>query len=195
MQDPSAVFDALCLSPGAVFLDLGCGAGEYALHAAKIVGPRGLVYALDSSRVSLDALLDLATHDGLHNVEVLAADILRPLPLPDECVDVCFAATVLHAYELDRIAAALFPETRRVLKPGGHLAVLECKKEDWGFGPPLDARHTPEQIATAAHETGFEQIAFAEFQYNYLIQFSASSGQASWMGQSFPEPEPELERG
>ncbi len=176
MQDPADVVEALRLDPGAVFLDLGCGAGEYALHAGRIIGPHGLVYALDSSQPSLDALLDLATSDGLHNVEVLAADMLQRLPLPDACVDVCFAATVLHAYKLERIAEALFPEIRRILKPGGRLAVLECKKEDSGFGPPLAARHAPEQIAHAAREVGFEQVALAGFRYNYLIQFSVPAG-------------------
>lgn len=35
MHDPRKVFNALALERGDVFLDLGCGPGEYAMEAAR----------------------------------------------------------------------------------------------------------------------------------------------------------------
>ncbi len=47
MHDPKVIFNELNLKEGNIFLDLGCGKGEYSIYAAKIGGDSGLVYALD----------------------------------------------------------------------------------------------------------------------------------------------------
>ena len=47
MHEPDGIFSALELERGDRFLDLGCGPGDYAVHASSIVGDSGLVYALD----------------------------------------------------------------------------------------------------------------------------------------------------
>ena len=56
MHDSKTVFGALGLKPGETFLDLGCGPGDYAMAAAKIVGPSGTVIAFDKWRSHVDGL-------------------------------------------------------------------------------------------------------------------------------------------
>ena len=45
-------------------LDFGCGSGNYALPAAKIVGEKGVIYALDKNRWKLDDLMRKAGSRG-----------------------------------------------------------------------------------------------------------------------------------
>ncbi len=46
-QKPEEVLDALALAPGQTVCDIGAGPGYFALRAAKRVGPRGHVFAVD----------------------------------------------------------------------------------------------------------------------------------------------------
>lgn len=92
--------------------------------------------------------------------------------MPAGSVDVCFISTVLHIYKLEEIGTRLFSQIRDPLKPGGRVAILECKKEDAGFGPPVEKRHSPEAICDAVAHLGFREIGLVDLGYNYLIQFS-----------------------
>ena len=68
------VLDALLrlVAPGETWLDIGAGAGRYALPIALALAPSGgRVIALDASPGMLDALLDLQTEHGVTDVEVI----------------------------------------------------------------------------------------------------------------------------
>jgi len=171
MQDPKLVFGRLKLKDGDCFLDLGCGPGDYSIVASEIVGDSGLVYALDRQRDAIDNLVEKANVRGLENIKAMVSDITEPLPLEDNCVDVCFIATVLHSLNFVDVEKTLFNQVRRVLKPGGHLAIIECKKEDQPFGPPMYMRLSPEDLEDSINKYGFEKISLVDLGYNYMIQF------------------------
>ncbi len=141
---------ALRLGPGQVLVDAGCGPGGHALDAAAAVGPAGAVYALDVDVRLLRDLARAAADRGLDRVQALAADITARIPLPDACADACLAATVLHMPRVSRALGAVFGELRRILKPGGRLAVLECDPEAWGGGPAGSRRRREGELAAAA---------------------------------------------
>ena len=68
------VLDALIrlIEPGETWIDIGAGAGRYALPIALALAPTGgRVIALDASHGMLDALLDLQTEHGVADVEVI----------------------------------------------------------------------------------------------------------------------------
>ncbi len=174
MHDADLVFAELDLAQGDSFLDLGCGPGDYALRASDLVGEGGAVYALDSWPEMIEELKQRATERGLRNVSAMLADITLPLPLADDSIDTCFAATVLHALDLAQAGPGLFGEVHRVLKPGGQLAVIECKKEEMPFGPPLHMRLSPEDVERLAARCGFEKAGLTDLGYNYMIRFIAT---------------------
>lgn len=174
MHDSEFVFQELKLAEGDFFLDLGCGAGDYTIRAAQMVGDSGLVFALDIWDGVIDHLTEEATFQGLKNIKPMVADITGRLPIEDNTIDVCFIATVLHAMDFEKNKKNLFNEIQRVLKPNGRLAIIECKKEDQPFGPRMQSRLSPEELTPIAIQSGFQQIAFSDLGYNYLIQFAIS---------------------
>ncbi len=68
------VLDALLrlIEPGETWIDIGAGAGRYALPIALALAPSGgRVIALDASPGMLDALLELRSEHGVTDVEVI----------------------------------------------------------------------------------------------------------------------------
>ena len=171
LHDPNAVFRQLDLNPGDAFLDLGCGPGDYTLEAARRVGPAGRVYALDKSALMVRRLRETAETEGLANVEASVADITGRLPIDDGCIDRCLICTVLHVFGQTGIGKVAYGEIRRVLKPDGRLAVIELKREERPFGPPLERRLAPQVVEAAVGRCGFERFGMVEFEYTYLLQF------------------------
>ncbi len=171
MHDPEAVFNELSLKPGDHFLDLGCGPGEYSIYAAGLVGDSGVVYALEKWAYMIDGLKEEADDRGIGNIKPMTADITEPLPIHDQSMDVCLLSTVLHIFRLPDIEKPLFPEIRRILKPGGRVAVIECKREDQPFGPPKHMRLSPEMVERAVSKYGFTKLGLKDLGYNYMIQF------------------------
>lgn len=171
LHDPAVVFDALCLAPGETFLDIGCGPGDYAIRAAEIVRPFGRVYAVDVLPQIILPLVTRAQREGIGHLRAVTADITRGLAFDDNSVDVAFASTVLHCLELEKAGERIFEDVRRVLRPSGRLAVLECKKEELPFGPRLHMRLAPDDIRVVASRTGFQEVGYYDLGYGYLLLF------------------------
>ncbi len=110
-------------------LDIATGTGDLALTIARAL-PEVEVLGTDFCA----PMLEVAKRRGLRNV--LEADALH-LPLPDASFD---AATV--AFGLRNMAdyAAALREFRRVLRPGGHLLVLDFSMPE---NPLLAALYRP----------------------------------------------------
>jgi ubiquinone/menaquinone biosynthesis C-methylase UbiE len=171
VHDPELVFAALRLEPGMTVLDLGCGAGDYALRAAGIVGKTGAVFAMDRMAKAIEGLRQRALETETTNLKTVVADITAPLPLDDSMIDVCLIATVLHMMRSSANYQSIFEEVRRVLKPGGRLVIIECHKMETGFGPPTALRVDPGELEATLIPLGFEKVNLVDLGYTYLIQF------------------------
>jgi len=171
MHDPTIVFQELALKAGDAFLDLGCGTGDYSINAAKEVGKSGIVYAADVRKELLDSLAERALAAGLTSIRVVSADMRDPLPFRDAEIDVCFISTVLHVPDVWNVRNTIFPEVRRIIKPGGRLIIIECKKEEMPFGPPLSMRLSPDELEGCISAYGFAKTDIVDLGYNYMIKF------------------------
>ncbi|WP_035074643.1 class I SAM-dependent methyltransferase [Maridesulfovibrio zosterae] len=171
MHDSNLVFEALELKNGDVFFDMGCGPGDYSIHAAKDLGIAGTVYALDSNISMLKTVDNKAITNGLSNIQTVYGDMTGVLPFEDESVDTCFMSTSLHCMDLQKCGTAIFKEVERILKPSGQVAVIECKKEKVDFGPPVHMRISAEDLKSVVQPLGFYVTSYLNLGFNYMIQF------------------------
>ncbi len=107
------------LAPGDKVLDVACGTGLVSLQAARAVGPLGQVLGIDLSGQMVEAAARHAGGCGLANVDFARMDG-ETLELPDGGFDAALCA--LGLMYMPEPGQAL-REMRRVLKPGGRLAL------------------------------------------------------------------------
>ncbi len=139
-HDPALLFGRVGLRRGEVLVDLGCGTGFFALPAAKSVGKRGRVLAVDKTPEMLKVLREKLERVGTDNIEVIQADILST-GIEKGTVDVAFMANTFHD-----VRGGSLKEVERILRPSGRLVILDWKKVPTQFGPLLEARLTPEEV-------------------------------------------------
>jgi arsenite methyltransferase len=109
------------IEPGAVVLDLGCGAGTDLLIAAQMTGPKGRVIGVDMTAGMLELARATADEMGMGNVE-LHESLIESLPLDDVSVDVVISNGVI---DLVPDKDAVLDEIDRVLRPGGRLQLAD----------------------------------------------------------------------
>ena len=137
----------LGLRPGARVLDVCCGTGASALHAARTVGETGSVTGVDLSARLLGLARRKAKKEGLANVDFRVGDMAH-LPFPDASFDaVVIVFGIFFAPDMAGQIAAL---ARRV-RPGGVLAVTT-------WGPRLfEPLYTPFLDAVRSRRPGIEE--------------------------------------
>jgi SAM-dependent methyltransferase len=121
-QELRAMVGDLPLRPGDRALDLACGDGAYALWLAERIGPRGRVFAVDSSPAYLElAAAAVAASPFGGRVELQLGDAYS-LPFAEGSFDLGWCAQSLFSLP-DPVGA--LRELRRVTRPGGAVAVFE----------------------------------------------------------------------
>ncbi len=118
-KDPHKALNAAGINPGQKVLEAGCGPGFFTIPAAKMVGPKGSVCALDMSPSAIERVQQKIEKAGVTNVETVLADAART-GLPDESFDLIFLFGLDHAKGDMR---GIMAEMHRLLKPGGVLAI------------------------------------------------------------------------
>ena len=121
---------------GQTAADIGCGSGRDTKLLSKLVGPGGLVYAVDSRRERLDhfgAPRGRADDRGEVRVRVAAAHRLRFIP--DGSVDFVLSNNVLCCTN-ERFAAV--QEIARILRPGGTAYLRVSRLSSEGASPLTD---------------------------------------------------------
>ena len=150
-QKPDQVIKTLHISPRDVVADIGAGGGYFTERFSKTVGPFGLVYATDVQDVMLEDLKKRANARGLHNVKVVRGAFDNPM-LPENSCDLVFFSSVYK--EIDN-RVDYMRKVRRVLKPGGRVAIIEYRPGATVVGPPPEMRLSSEQVKGELAASGF----------------------------------------
>jgi predicted methyltransferase len=120
-QRPLDVLRALDLRPGNTVVDLGSGAGYFALKLSPAVGKQGQVLAVDLRRLSLFFLWTRALLRGQHNVQVIVGEEDAPR-LRTDTVDAALICNTYHEFSHPEL---IVDSVYRSLRPGGRLVVVD----------------------------------------------------------------------
>ncbi len=150
-QRPAEVLKALDLRPGNVVVDLGSGAGYFALKLSPIVGKQGRVLAVDIRKLSLSFLGIRALLSQKRNIRVVLSDEGDPR-LPPGAVDAVLIANTFHELREPKV---VLDHVSRSLRPGGRLVIVDRS-------PRQSVSHVHEVdrlfVDAELRQTGFEIV-------------------------------------
>jgi demethylmenaquinone methyltransferase/2-methoxy-6-polyprenyl-1,4-benzoquinol methylase len=122
-----SAMDELNLPVGGLGLDAGCGIGLQALLLAQKTGAKGRVTGVDLSFSCLDRAENNASKAGVaHRVNFLAGDVAS-LPFKEKTFDWAWSSDCIGYAPIAPLP--LIMELKRVVKPGGIIALLGWSSE------------------------------------------------------------------
>jgi len=133
---------------GGTWADLGAGDGAFTLALAELIGPAGVIHAVDRDRGALRELERHVARDAA-TVHTLVADFTRPLALPP--LDGIVMANSLHFVRDKR---PVLGRVREMLRPDGRLLLVEYDVDD---GNPW----VPHPLSFATWKSLAEECGFA----------------------------------
>ncbi|MYW91426.1 class I SAM-dependent methyltransferase [Amycolatopsis rubida] len=160
------VVEALRIEPGNRLLDLACGRGGYGLEIASRTGAQ--LIGVDFARAALGQAQALARHFDSVDAEFILGD-LAGTTLASGSVD---AVACVDAIQFQPTAAS-FGEIRRVLRPGGRVALTT-----WEAADPADER-VPARIRAVDTEGGLAGAGFTNVVVRERPQWRAAE-RAMW---------------
>ena len=165
---------------GARVLDVACGRGAVLFHAAEHVGPSGHVTGIDLAEgMARETQMEIQRR-GLKQAEARQMDA-ENLTFPDSSFDFVLCGFSLQFFpHLDQALSGF----RRVLKPGGHIAVTTWASDDerWNWFDDLRNQYgavvklgsqsldKPEEIQRWFSQAGFMNIQITSKELDMVYQ-------------------------
>ena len=144
--DAREIIKSLGLKGNEVFMDAGCGDGHVAMIAHDLLDEDAIIYAVDIYDASIEDMQNEVDEKGIKNIIPICADATEHIDVEDDFVDVILLINVWHHFNVARKMDEAAIELKRILKPGGRIAVMEYKKEEARHGPRYPMRVSHEVI-------------------------------------------------
>jgi ubiquinone/menaquinone biosynthesis C-methylase UbiE len=166
IMPPGDILLVLGLKSGETMIDIGAGSGYFSLPASEIVGEKGNVIAIDTSKEMIEELASQVKKSSAQNITVVLSQEYD-LAVEDNQSDFAFICTVLHEIE-DKIL--FLKAVRNVMKPNSKLAIVEWAKKPMEKGPPLQDRIGMPEAEDLLNGLGFHGIHATVYnEYFYFV--------------------------
>jgi len=149
LLDPMEILGRLGVTTGSIVADLGCGgAGHFVIPAAKLVGHKTIVFAVDIQKSVLASVTSIGRMEGIQNIKTIWADLesLGSTRITEESLDFGMIINMLFQ---SKNHEAVLKEAMRLVKPDGKIMVVDWKDGHPTFGPE-GVRVDPEKIKQIA---------------------------------------------
>jgi len=163
-QNPDEILGAVKLESGWIAADFGCGSGYFTVLLAQKVTK---VYAIDIQKEMLRFLENRIRLLGIGNIELRLS---RPdeIPLENEAADFLMSINTLHEFD-DK--AGMAKEMKRVIKHEGSLLIVDFKRQETKFGPPVRIRVAKDKAIRLFEDHSFTLLNAKDLPYHYLLAF------------------------
>ena len=169
---PENVVTELNLPESGVVAVFSAGPDLFASAVSERVGKRGLVYSLELTDEPMPAPPPRPVPGYLRMRQKESGQ----LALADESVDLALWA---FAFRTLSHVASMLAETRRILKPGGRLAVVDWIRREEPLGPRRDDRVSAATCERCLAASGFGLIAQRAINgSHYLVVGRRPAGEA-----------------
>lgn len=135
-----AVLEAMKVDQTSEVLDIGSGVGVFTIPFSKCCKS---VHAVDISEKMVEFLESQVEEDEIENIEVFLGEIKD---LQTYTYSHIFMSHILHEIETVAERQLFKQELLRLSYKGSKIGVIEWKKEETGYGPPLSERLKEEEI-------------------------------------------------
>ncbi|MDA8168760.1 MAG: class I SAM-dependent methyltransferase [Nitrospiraceae bacterium] len=151
--NPDLVWNTLALGKAKTLVDIGAGTGVFAVRFMKKTA-NGKMYACDISDAMIDWMNENLPADARDSVVPVKMEE-SSVPLPDGMADLVYMINLHHElYEPEKVIA----ECHRLLKGGGNLMIIDWKKSETPYGPPVSIRVDADTIAAQMQKGGFSGV-------------------------------------
>lgn len=173
LLDPREILeDKVKLGYGDFVGDLGCGPKAYfTFQSARIVGDKGMVYAVDVLKEVLSSVESHVKTQGLYNIKTVWSnlEINGATKIAESSLDLGILNNIL--FQSSNIPEML-KEAVRLIKAGGKLLIIDWKNIGAPLGPKMDKRVNPEKIKELCEVFGLKlEQEFEAGQYHFGLIF------------------------
>ncbi len=147
------VMDILGIGPGKNVADIGAGSGWFTVRAARQVGEKGKVYAVDINPEAIRFIEERVQKEQLHDVITIKGREDDPL-LPANGVD---AVLLLKTYHEVAKPVTLLKNLRAALRPGAKVGIIDRNGNGENHGVQRSV------VLKEAAEAGYELNASYDF--------------------------------
>lgn len=173
LLDASKILQRLGIKNSYVVADLGCGGGgHFVAPSAVMVGSMGKVYAVDIQKRALNSLKSQLELQKIKNVELIWSDLEKygAAKIPNASCDIAIIVNVLFQNTKHDV---ILNESKRFLRSGGRLVVIDWKEGSQPFGPPKELRISKQKVKELAYDVGglFLIDDFDTGPFHYVLAF------------------------